>query len=153
MTSGIEQLAKDVLSAGRKGLFRSKPLFKLYASVSTGELAEVEQVIGNSLPVDLRDWLTLLGYGDLDEVLSFRKEWFANIQTGPLKGSAIFAQDILGNFYAFDSSDQIYFLSRSEAVFVMISKNFLEFIEEVVRRDYKLIEWVSALKGQKYGQV
>jgi hypothetical protein len=35
----------------------------------------------------------------------------------------------------------------------MISKNFLEFIEEVVRRDYKLIEWVSALKGQKYGQV
>jgi hypothetical protein len=31
-----------------------------------------------------------------------------------------------------------------------MSKGFLEFIEELVRRDYKLVDWVSALETQKY---
>ena len=102
------------------------------------------------LPNDLRSWLLALGYGDIDEELSFRREWVARIESGQLKGGVRFAQDILGNFYAFDSNGRIFFLSRSEPVFAAISKGFLEFIDELVRRDYKLVDWVNTLETQKY---
>ena len=29
-------------------------------------------------------------------------------------------------------------------------KDFLEFFEELIRRDYKLIEWTDTLDAQKY---
>lgn len=110
----------------------------------------LEEEIGATLPIDLRNWLLALGYGDIDEELSFRREWLANIESGQLKGNARFAQDVLGNFYAFDSSGCIFFLSRSEPVFAAMSKSFLGFIEELVRRDYKLVDWVNTLETQKY---
>jgi hypothetical protein len=101
------------------------------------------------LPNDLRSWLLAVGYGDIDDELSFRREWLARIESGHLKGCARFAQDILGNFYAFDSSGRIFFLSRSEPAFAAMSAGFLEFVEELVRRDYKLVDWVNTLETQK----
>ncbi|MFD2424764.1 hypothetical protein ACFSUI_12410 [Ralstonia solanacearum] len=89
------------------------------------ELRSLETKIGIPVPTYLCDWLLTVGYGDIDEELSFREEWFAPIEKGQLKGGARFAQDILGNFYAFDSSGRIYFLSRSEPVFAAMSKDFL----------------------------
>ena len=150
MTLEVDALAKTVLSASRKGLLRTKPVFKLHAATSSAELSKLEEEMGTPLPNDLRNWLLAVGYGDIDHELSFRREWLASIESGQLKGSARFAQDILGNFYAFDSSGRIFFLSRSEPVFAAMSKGFLEFIEELVRRDYKLVDWVSALETQKY---
>lgn len=150
MTLEVDELAKTVRSASRKGFLRRKSIFEPHAATSSDELSKLEEEIGTSLPNDLRNWLLVLGYGDIDEELSFRREWLASIESGHLKGGARFAQDILGNFYAFDSSGRIFFLSRSEAVFAAMSKSFLEFIEELVRRDYKLVDWVNTLETQKY---
>jgi hypothetical protein len=150
MTLEVDVLAKTVLSAGRKGLLRRKPIFRPHVATSSAELSKLEEEIGTSLPNDLRSWLLAVGYGDIDEELSFRREWLASIESGQLKGSARFAQDILGNFYAFDSGGRIFFLSRSEPVFAAMSNGFLEFIEELVRRDYKLVDWVNTLQTQKY---
>ena len=44
----------------------------------------------------------------------------------------------------------IYFLSRSQPVFAMISRSFSEFVEELVRRDCKLVDWVNTLATQAY---
>lgn len=150
MTSEVDELAKTVLSASRKGLLRRKPIFKPHAATSPEGLRKLEEEIGAPLPSDLRNWLLAVGYGDIDDELSFRREWVASIESGHLKGGARFAQDILGNFYAFDSSGGIFFLSRSEPVFASMSKDFLEFVEELVRRDYKLVDWVNTLETQKY---
>ncbi|MEF9387168.1 hypothetical protein V4890_16320 [Ralstonia solanacearum species complex bacterium KE056] len=137
MSIEIDTFAKNVLSASRKGLFRRGSVFKAYARVFPDELKSLEKKIGISVPIYLYDWLLAVGYGDIDEGLSLREEWFAPIEKGQLKGGATFAQDILGNFYAFDSSGLIYFLSRSEPVFAAMSKDFLEFVGELIRRDYK----------------
>jgi len=150
MTLDVDMLAKTVLSASRKGLLRKKPVFKPHVATSSAELSKLEGEIGTPLPNDLRNWLLAVGYGDIDDELSFRREWLASIESGQLKGSARFAQDILGNFYAFDASGRIFFLSRSEPAFAAMSKGFLEFIEELVRRDYKLVDWVNTLETQKY---
>lgn len=150
MTLDIDGLTKTVLSASRKGLLRKKPIFKPYAATSSNELSKVEQEIGTAMPCDLRDWLLAVGFGDIDDELSFRRDWLAKIESGQLKGGARFAQDVLGNFYAFDSSGCIFYLCRSEPVFAEISRNFLRFFEEPIRRDYKLVDWVDALKTQKY---
>jgi len=150
MTLDVDTLAKTVLSASRKGLLRKQRVFKPHAATSSTELSKLEGDIGASLPNDLRSWLLAVGYGDIDDELSFRREWLASIESGQLKGSARFAQDILGNFYAFDTSGRIFFLSRAEPVFAAMSKGFVEFIEELVRRDYKLVDWVNNLETQKY---
>lgn len=146
----IDALAEALLSANRKGLFRWKPIFKAYANVSADELRDLEREIGMPIPIPLRDWLLAVGYGDIDDVLSFRRAWIETLEKGQLKGGARFAQDELGNFYAFDASGCIYFLSRSEAGFALISKDFLAFTEELVRRDYKLIEWINTLNLEHY---
>lgn len=150
MTLDINTLAKTVLVASRRGWFRRKPIFKSHAATSFAELRKLEGDIGVQLPDNLRKWLLKVGYGDIDDELSFRKEWLVSIESGQLKGSARFAQDILGNFYAFDTSGQIFYLSRAEPVFAAMSKGFAEFIQELVRRDYKLGDWVNTLETQKY---
>jgi hypothetical protein len=150
MTLEVDGLAKTVLSASRKGLLRRKPVFNRYATTSSAELSKLEEEIGTPLPNGLRQWLLAVGFGDIDEELSFRREWVARIETGRLEGGARFAQDILGNFYAFDSTGRIFFLSRSEPVFAALSDGFSEFIEELVHRDYKLVDWVTTLETQKY---
>lgn len=72
MTVEVDGLAKAVLSASRKGFLRKKPIFKPHAMTASGELSELEGEIGIPLPNDLRGWLLALGYGDIDEELSFR---------------------------------------------------------------------------------
>jgi hypothetical protein len=150
MTLDIDGLIKTVLSASRKGLLRRKPIFKPYAATSFDELSKAEEEIGTSMPSDLRNWLLAVGYGDIDDELSFRRDWLAKIESGQLKSGARFAQDVLGNFYAFDSKGCIFYLCRSEPVFAEISKDFLGFIEDLIRRDYKLVDWVNTLETQKY---
>jgi len=146
----IGTLAKTVLSASRKGFFRQKPIFKAHRKVSASELAALERKIKITIPSNLRDWLLAVGYGDVGEEISFREEWFAAIESGQLKGGARFAQDILGNFYAFDSCGKIYYLSRSEPVFATMAESFLEFVGELIHCNYKLIDWTNSLKTKKY---
>jgi hypothetical protein len=147
----MDTLAKIVLSGTRKSLLRRSPVFKLHARISPNDLLALERSIGANLPGDLRAWLLAVGYGDLDDELSFRKEWVAPIRRGQLKGGLIFAQDSLGNFYAYGAPhDQIYYLARSDSVFAPIAASFLGFMQELVSRDYKLADWMDALEAQKY---
>lgn len=150
MLVNIETLARTVLSASRKKWLGSKLVFKPHAKVTPEELKSLEGKIGASVPNQLYHWLKLVGYGDVGEELSFRKEWFVTLETGPLNGGVRFAQDILGNFYAFDSFGTIYYLSRSEPVFAAISNDFLDFLSELVRRNYKLVDWIDTLETKRY---
>ena len=150
MTMEIRALAKTVLSARRKSLFRQKVIFRAHRKVLPSEITSLEARIGVSLPKDLQDWLLEVGYGDINDELSFREEWIATIDSGTLKGGARFAQDILGNFYAFDSFGKIYYLSRSEPVFAIIATSFVEFVSELIHHNYELIDWSNKLVTQKY---
>lgn len=150
MSTNTDVILATVLSAHRKRLFRSKPVYVAYSKVSSDELENLQSRLGSTLPLTLRQWLVTAGYGDIDDQLSFREEWFSCLNTGELKGSICFAQDILGNFYVYDRPGRIYFLSRSEATYAPMVKDFLEFFEELIRRDYKLIEWTDTLDAQKY---
>lgn len=102
------------------------------------------------MPASLRAWLLVAGYGDIDDEISFREDWFASIEGGQLKGGGTFAQDALGNMYAFDATGQIYYLCRSEPVYAAMSSDFSTFLEELVRRDYKLGEWVDSVETRQY---
>jgi len=146
----IDKLAKTLLSSRRKGLFSRKPIFERYAKVSHADLTHLEEKVGLPIPAPLRGWLLEVGYGDINEDMSFREEWFATIEAGQLSGGAIFARDVLGNFYAFDVRGQIYFVSRHEAVFSKMSEDFSGFIEELTLRNYDLTAWVDDLKTQEY---
>jgi hypothetical protein len=95
----IDEIARTVQSATRKKFFRQKPVFTPYKAVSLNELEAIERRIGIAMPSDLRRWLQALGYGDVDEELSFREEWFVAMERGELKGGALFAQDPQGNFF------------------------------------------------------
>jgi len=150
MTKEIIELANTVRTASRKGFFRRKTIFNLYKGITPDGLSALDLKIGIRIPEDLRDWLLAVGYGDIDDELSFREEWFVPIVVGQLKGGVIFAQDILGNYYAFDLHGDIYYLSRSQRVFAKVSESFLMFIKELINRDYKLVNWVETLNTQTY---
>jgi hypothetical protein len=150
MNTEIEHLAKTLIAASRKSFFKKKPMFELYEQTSLSELNSLALQLGVELPSDLRWWLNALGYGDINEELSFRQDWFAIIETGQLKGGVRFAQDILGNFYAFDSSGVVYYLSRSEPVFAALSVNFQGFIRDLASRDFKVVDWVNSLETHRY---
>jgi hypothetical protein len=150
MTADFDELMKIVRLATRKAFFRRRRVFEPNRKASPDELVATERRIGIALPSDLRRWLLVLGYGNIDEEMSLQENWFVAIESGQLKGCSRFAQDILGNFYAFDSRGRIHVLSRSEPVFGINSESFFEFIEELVRRDYKLVDWVDTLATQRY---
>lgn len=139
-------LANRTLSKNRKNWLRSRPVFHTFKPVDLQELERVETKVGARLPEDLRAWLQAVGYGDVDEVLSFRYDWFHTIDQGHRKGAVIFAQDELGNFYAFTSEDgAIHFFARSSPEYVTVAPTFQAFMEELERRDFKLLQWMDSL--------
>lgn len=143
-------LARTIQSASRKGWFRRTPVFTPYSTCSPQDLSELEETLDVRIPTHLRDWLLIAGYGDIDGELSIRKDWFVKIESGPLVDCAQFAQDSCGNFYAFDETGQVFFLSRSEPVFARMAQNFAEFIEELIQRNYKINDWTDTLELDDY---
>ena len=140
-----------VLAAKQKHLLRWKPVFRLYQSTTEAELSTVEQQLGCKLPSDLREWLLQAGFGDINDDLAFRREWFRRDSEGPFAGLVFFAQDILGNFYAFEpSSGSITFISRTAPECGVISPSFASFMEELERREFKLIAWVDSFNLRPY---
>jgi hypothetical protein len=145
----MEPLFSRVLSARRKRLFGSKPLFQPYKPAT--DIESVEARVGALLPASLRAWLVAAGYGDIDEALSFRSEWFDSIDRGELQGHVMFAQDDLGNFYSFSPNDgTIHFICRSAPEFAVLATNFAAFLAELEHRDFRLKEWTDSLKAQPY---
>lgn len=147
----MHEFADRLLSKRRKGAFRSRPVFERYAEVAAEELAATSQRIGRPIPPDFASWLTLVGYGDIDQTLSFRSEWFQPVQEGELRGGLLFAQDEVGNFYAFGpTGEAVVFFSRTEPTHAVLASSFREFLVELERRDYKLIDWVDSLEMLPY---
>lgn len=145
----MEALFARILNARHKRFFGSKPVFEPYKPAS--DISSVEAKVGMALPAALRGWLAAAGYGDINEVLSFRSEWFNVIDRGELKGHVVFAQDILGNHYCLSPVDgTIHFISRSAPEYAVVSKNFTAFLEELERRDFQLEEWMDGLTAQRY---
>ena len=119
--------------------------------MSDVEILRIEAKVNAKLPDDLKAWLLVMGYGDIDEDLSFRFEWFGQVEYGELKGSVMFAQDSLGNFYAYvPESENVVFYSRSAPEYAVLAPTFTSFIEELERRDFKMIEWVESLRARPY---
>jgi hypothetical protein len=145
----MEPLFARILNARRKRFFGSKPLFEPHEAAT--DIATVEAKVGASLPEALKTWLAAAGYGDINEVLSFRSEWFNVIDRGELKGHVIFAQDLLGNFYSFAPADgSIHFICRSAPEYAFLAKHFAEFLEKLERRNFQLEEWTNGLTAQRY---
>jgi hypothetical protein len=147
----MRELAERLLSRSRKKWWRTAPVFAAYAPVKEEEFPRIEGVVHASLPDDLKAWLLQVGYGDIDANLSFRYEWFKSIEQGSLRGAVLFAQDILGNLYAFvPEVGDIIFFSRSSSEFAVLAPTFRAFMEELERRDYKVLEWAEAVPASAY---
>ena len=50
----------------------------------------------------------------------------------------------------YGADGRVYFLSRLEPVYAEISSGFLDFMTELVNRDYKLVDWMNATEMQSY---
>ena len=101
----MHDLAARFLNTTRKKWFRVRPLFEAYKPITASEVERIEAKVGAALPEDLKAWLLAVGYGDVDETLSFRYEWFFAVEQGQLRGVVSFAQDERGNFYAYSPND------------------------------------------------
>jgi len=147
----MRELAERLLASTRREWFRSKPVFEPYKPITEASLSELEHELNAKLPEDLKGWLVLVGYGDVNEDLSFRREWFKTVEQGVLAGAVIFAQDILGNFYTYlPSNGRIVFFSRSAPEYACVSPSFRAFMEELESRSYKILEWVESLPASPY---
>lgn len=107
--------------------------------------------MGRTLPEDFKLWLLHVGFGDVGEELGFRKEFFAPVTEGELKGGVQFAQDILGNFYAFPPVGEcVFFLSRSEPTCAVLASSFRGFLSELERHEYNITQWVDSVERSPY---
>jgi hypothetical protein len=147
----MHELSTRILSARRKRLFRSTPLFEPHHSASESDLAQLEHELGCHLPASLRTWLLAAGFGDINDHLSFRREWFSSIDRGELEGHVIFAQDDLGNFYSFSPTDgAVHYISRSAPEFALMATNFSTFLQELESRQFELQAWAEDLNVSPY---
>jgi len=146
----MDEIAKIILSAKRRRFLRSRPVFERFAPVSEEELFRLATELNFKFALGLSKWLLLAGYGDIDETLSFRKDCFSVIDDEPLNGHVSFAKDTFGNRYAFNPKDgSIYYIGPPAQAVARISDNFSSFLQELIRRDYQLKEWVGSIPTTK----
>jgi hypothetical protein len=147
----MHDLIPRILSGTRTHWLKKRPLFEAYKSVAPSEIERIEKKVEAALPEDLRVWLLSVGYGDVDETLSFRYDWFSQVRQGHLRGAMIFAQDDLGNFYSYSKNgSNIIFFSRSSHEYAAVAPSFQAFMEELERRHFKLGEWIDSLQCLPY---
>ena len=141
----MHELSARILSARRKRPFGTSPLFEPYRPVTEPDLVKLERELGCELPTGLRAWLLAAGYGDINERLSFRKEWFSSIDLGELEGHVIFARDDLGNFYSFaPSGEAVHYICRSAPEFALMATDFSAFLHEPEQRSFELEPWAGS---------
>jgi hypothetical protein len=145
----MDEIAKIILSAKRRRFLRSHPIFERFAPVSEAALFRLATGLNFKFALGLSKWLRLAGYGDIDQTLSFREEWFSVIDGSPLTGHVTFAQDIDGNRYAFNPKDGSIYYIHPEQIVARISDDFPAFLQELIRRDYQLKEWMRSISNAK----
>ena len=142
----MQNTIKTVLSAKRKLFLQKKPIFHFFAPASEMDLFMTARKLDCKLAVGLCQWLRTAGYGDINDTLIFRSEYFSAITHGALTGCVIFARDELGNSYAFKPGDGgIYYIARYESAYARMAEDFHSFLHELIRRDYKLAQWRETL--------
>ena len=146
----MDEIAKTILSAKRRKFLSSRPVFERHEPVSEAELFRLARELNFKFVLGLSKWLLLAGYGDIDKTLSFRKDRLFVINGEPLDGYVSFAQDIVGNRYAFNPKDgSIYYIRQPEQATARISDDFPSFLQELIRRDYQLQEWMGSISITK----
>lgn len=146
-----QEITSRVLAGRRKRLTGSSPLYEPYQRVADSDLKALEERLGHLLPDGLRSFLLAAGYGDLNEVLSFREEWFTVIDRGELTGHVIFAQDDGGNFYAFGPTDgRVHFVCRSSPEYAPMAAGFCDFLRDLERHSFQLETWTNSLDCLPY---
>lgn len=132
-------------TATRKGLLRRKPMWEQHAAVSAAELRQIGQRVGAQVPDDLVAFLEEFGFGNINDELSLRREWLAQVDLGPLKGHLVFAQDDRGNLYTTESTTgAIHYLDRFEPGYCRLASNFREFLQEALAREFEILAWAEA---------
>ena len=142
----MQDIIKIILAAKRKHFLHSKPIFHFSAPAAEMDLFMIARKLDCKLSVGLCQWLRAAGYGDINETLTFRNDYFASITEGALAGCVTFARDELGNLYAFSQNDEgIYYIDQHGDVYARMSGNFMSFLQELIRRDYNLAQWRDSL--------
>jgi len=146
----MDEIAKTILSAKRRRFLRSHPVFERHAPVSEADLFRLATGLNFKFALGLSKWLRLAGYGDIDAALIFREDYFSVINGGALDGHVSFAQDTAGNRYAFNPKDgSIYYICHPGQSAARIADDFPSFLQELIRRDYQLKEWMNSLPTSK----
>ena len=145
----MKKLIDTILADKRKRFLIKKPVYQTSSRVSEMDLFRIAKKLDCKLSVGLSKWLLSAGYGDIENSLSFREEWFCLLEDGPLKGKVVFAQDDKANTYAYDPKDgAIYFISKDG--FARLANSFTEFLNELVKRNYNLAAWRDSLQLQHH---
>jgi len=146
-----EEITARILAGRRRRLFGSSPLYEPYRGVAGSDLDAVEKRLGHVLPEGLRSFLLVAGYGDINEVLSLREDWFSVIESGELAGHVTFAQDDGGNFYTFCPTDgRVHFVCRSFPEYAPMAAGFYEFLRELEQHSFHIEAWTSGLNCLPY---
>jgi len=146
----MNEIAKTILTAKRRRFLSSRPVFVRFAPASEAELFRIATEMKFKFALGIAQWLRIAGYGDIDETLSFREEFFSVIDAGRLAGHVFFARDSAGNRYAFNPADEsIHYVCFPDQASARIADDFHTFLQELVRRDYKLAEWMSNISTTK----
>lgn len=145
----MQNTIKTILAAKRRSFLHSKPIFRFHAPAAEMDLFMTARKLNIKMTSGLSRWLRTAGYGDINETLQFRDDYFSLITAGALSGCVTFARDELGNTYAFSQKDgSIYFVDRHGEAYARMANDFLAFMEELIRRDYDLPHWREALLNQ-----
>src|SRR5271169_3849467 len=138
----MQNTIKTILSAKRKQFLQKKPIFQFSAPATEMDLFMTARKLDCKLAVGLCQWLRAAGYGDINDTLIFRGEYFSAVTHGALAGCVTFAHDELGSSYAFKPVDGgIYYIARYESAYARMADDFLTFLHELIRRDYNLAHW------------
>jgi hypothetical protein len=142
----MNEIATEIMSTKRRRFIFSHDVYKCYEPVSEPQLFRLASGLNFRFTLELSKWLLLAGYGDIDGSLSFREEWFAVLKEKHLEGHVSFAQDNVGNCYSFSQKNgSIYHINRLEMEVSYVAGDFASFLIELIRRDYKLVEWMNSL--------
>ena len=141
----MEQVFAQLRSAQRKGFFRTLPMWKPYQAVGSSDIDALTTALGGSLPDELAQFLKTFGYGDINDELSFRKDWLFPIDRGQLEGHLAFAQDERGNYYTIDrSSGVVHYLERFEPGYCTLAGSFAAFLREAAMRNFEVVAWAES---------
>jgi hypothetical protein len=146
----MDEIVKIILSGKRRRFLLNHPIYKLHQSTSEARLFRLATELNFKFTLELSKWLRLAGYGNIDEALIFREEYFSKIDGGPLGFLVTFARDPAGNHFAFSLTDgTIYLVRQPDLLKTRLSDSFTSFLQELIRRDYQLNDWISDICREK----